>query len=56
MMAVNDLEESAFGGLTDQLEVFGRIGLTNSAEVSDMQRNSYLYLPGCARPGWTPPG
>ena len=45
MMAVNDLVESAFGGLTDQLEVFGRIGLANAAAVSDMQRNGYLNRP-----------
>ena len=30
MMAVNDLAKSAFGGLTAQLEVFGRIGLCKS--------------------------
>ena len=42
LMAVNDLAESVFGGLTAQLEVFGRIGLANSAAVSDMQRNGYL--------------
>ena len=42
LMAVNNLAESVFGGLTAQLEVFGRIGLANSAAVSDMQRNGYL--------------
>ena len=31
--------------MTDQLEVFGRIGLANAAEVSDMQRNGYLKRP-----------
>ena len=30
MMAVNDLTESAFGGLTYQLEAFGRIGIENA--------------------------
>ena len=41
-MVVKDLAESLFGRLTSQLEVFGRIGLANSASVSDMQRNGYL--------------
>ena len=42
MMAVNNLAESAFGGLTAQIEVFGRIGIANAAAVSNMQRNGYL--------------
>ena len=45
MMAVNDLAESVFGGLTAQIEVFGRIGLSNAAAVSNMQRNGYLKQP-----------
>ena len=45
LMAVNNIAESAFGGLTAQLEVFGRIGLANAAAVSDMQRNGYLKRP-----------
>ena len=45
LMAVNDIAESAFGGLTAQLEVFGRIGLANAAAMSDMQRNDYLKRP-----------
>ena len=44
-MAVNDLVESAFRGLTAQLKLFGRIGLANAAAVSDMQRNAYLKWP-----------
>ena len=44
-MAVNNLAESAFGGLMAQLEVFGRIGLANAASVSDMQWNGYLKRP-----------
>ena len=44
-MDMNDLAESTFGGLTAQLEVFGRIGLANCAAVSDMQRNGYLKRP-----------
>ena len=39
LMAVNYLADSAFRELTDQLEVFGRIVLINTAAVSDMQRN-----------------
>ena len=42
LMVVNNLAESAFGGLTAQLEVFVRIGLANSAAASDTQRNGYL--------------
>ena len=42
LMVVNDLAESAFGGLTAQLEVFGRIGLANAAAAIDMQQNGYL--------------
>ena len=45
LMVVNDLAESAFGGLTAHLEVFGRIGLANAAAVSDMQHNGYLKRP-----------
>ena len=44
-MDVNNLAESAFGGLTARLEVFGRIGLVNATEVSNMQRNGYLKRP-----------
>ena len=44
-MVVNDFAESAFGGLTAQLEVFGRIYLANAAAVSTMQRNGYLKWP-----------
>ena len=45
LMDMNDLAESAFGGLTAQLELFGRIGLANAAAVSNMQRNGYLKRP-----------
>ena len=45
LMVVNNLAESAFEGLTAQLEVFGRIDLTNAAAVSDMQRNGELKRP-----------
>ena len=45
LMYVNDLSESAFGGLMAQLEGFGRIGLADAAAVSDIQRNGYLKRP-----------
>ena len=45
MMAVTNLSESAFGGLTAQLELCGRIGLANAAAVSDMQWDGYLKRP-----------
>ena len=45
MMAVNDIAESAFRGLTAQHEVFGRICLANAAAVSNLQRNGYLKRP-----------
>ena len=45
LMAVNNLAESVFGGLTAKLEVFGKIGLANAAAVRDMQWNGYLKRP-----------
>ena len=45
MMATNCLAESSFGGVTAQLEVFGRVGLAHAAAVSDMQRNGFLKRP-----------
>ena len=45
LMAVNDLAESAYGGLIAQREIFGRIGLANAAAVSNMQQNGYLKRP-----------
>ena len=44
-MAVTNLTESVFAGLTSQLKVIGRIGLANAAAASDMQRNGYLKRP-----------
>ena len=44
-MAMNDLAESAFGGLTAQLETFGRIGIAHAAVVSDIERSCYLVRP-----------
>ena len=45
MMAGNNLAESAFGGVTAQLEVFGRVGLANAVAVSDIQKNGFLSRP-----------
>ena len=45
MMATNCLAESSFGGLTAQLEVFGRAGLPHASPVSDMQSNGFLKRP-----------
>ena len=45
MMAVNDLAESAFGGVTAQLEVFGLVGLAHAVAVSDVQQNRFLTRP-----------
>ncbi|KAL7537517.1 hypothetical protein ACHAXR_007880 [Thalassiosira sp. AJA248-18] len=47
-MAVNDLAESSFAGVTAQVQFFGRIGLAGVAAVSDMARNSFLSR---AKPG-----
>jgi len=41
-LAVNDLAESSFAGLTAQLQFFGRLGLASAAAVSDMARNKFL--------------
>ena len=40
--AVNDLAESSFAGVTQQITQFGRINLANAAGVSDVQRNKFL--------------
>ena len=44
-MATNCLAESSFGGVTAQLKVFGRLGLSHGAAVNDMQRNGFLKRP-----------
>jgi hypothetical protein len=45
MVAVNDLAESSFAGVTAQVQVFGRIGMANAAAVSDISRNGFLHRP-----------
>ena len=45
VVAVNDLAESSFAGVTAQVQVFGRMGMANVAAVSDMARNDLLDQP-----------
>lgn len=45
MMAVNDLAESSFAGVTAQVQCYGRIGMHAAAAVSDMSRNKFLSRP-----------
>ena len=45
MMAVNDLAESSFAGVTAQVQCYGRIGMHSVAAVSDMSRNDFLTRP-----------
>jgi hypothetical protein len=44
-VAVNDLAESAFAGVTAQVQVYGRIGMANAAAISDMARNGFISRP-----------
>ena len=44
-MAVNDLAESSFTGVTSQLQVFGRTGMAIAADISNMTRNGFLNRP-----------
>ena len=44
-MAVNDLAESSFAGVTAQLQVFGLIGIASAADIRDMTSNGLLYQP-----------
>ena len=44
-MAVNDLVESSFVGVTAQLQVFGRIGMTSAATIYNKSMNSFLDRP-----------
>ena len=44
-MAVNDLAESSFAGVTAQLQVFVRIGMSSAATISNMARNGFLDQP-----------
>ena len=44
-MAVNDLAESSFAGVTAQVQCFGRIGMHAAAAVSDMSRNEFFFRP-----------
>ena len=44
-MVTNNLSESSFSVVTSQVETYGRIGMFNSASISDMSRNGYLSRP-----------
>ena len=43
-MAVNDLADTSFSGVTDHLQVFGRIEMASSTAIGYMARNGFLYL------------
>ena len=49
MVAVNDLAESSFAGVTAQVQVYGRIGMANAAAISDLARNGFLDRPVTVR-------
>ena len=49
LMAVNDLAESSFAGVTAQVQCYGRIGMHAAAAVSDMSRNQFLSRPTTKR-------
>ena len=44
-LAVNDIVESSFSGVTSQLQVFGRIGMASASDIRDMARNGFLDQP-----------
>ena len=44
-MAVNDLADISFSGVTDQLQVFGWIEMASAAAIIDMDRNGFSYQP-----------
>ena len=44
-MATNDLSESAFAGVTAQVQCYGRIDMFSAAAVSDVDRNDFLSRP-----------
>ena len=44
-MVTNDLAESSFAGVTYQVQTYGRIGMCNTASISDISRNEYLSCP-----------
>ena len=45
-MATNDLAESSFGTVTNQMQRFSRIDIAGAAAVSDLQRNQFLNRVG----------
>ena len=54
--ATNDEAESALGGTTSQIQMFGRINIANAAAISDMKRNSFLHRSSKAKHDTKPRG
>ena len=44
-MVVNDIAESSLAVVTDQLQVFGWIGMSSAAYTSNMASNGFLDRP-----------
>ena len=44
-MAVNDLSESSFAGVTAKLQIFVQIGMSGAASIGNMARNGFLDRP-----------
>ena len=44
-MAVNNIAENSFCGMTDQLQVFGRIEMASASDISNIARNGFLDRP-----------
>jgi len=42
MVAVNDLADSSFAGVTENVQSYGRVGIHGAAAVSDVSRNCFL--------------
>ena len=45
-MATNDLAESSFGAVTNQMQTFARIDIAGAPAVSDLRRNKFLIRVG----------
>ena len=44
-VAVNDFSDISFAGVTSQLQLFGIIGISSTADIIDMARNGFLDQP-----------
>ena len=40
-MVTNDLAESSFAGVKSQIQTYGRIGMCNTKDISNISRNVY---------------